>query len=127
MSSTPNYADRPKDPVINFRSVAVARSKNDDADRITLKLGGDKENGNAQIKAMIEVLTAHLESPRGVVIDLYVKEKTHEGRTFDSAFSFIRAVQEPPAGGFGSSSTRAPKATATKAAAAAFAAKTIKA
>lgn len=84
-----------KDPLISFRSVMLGKNKKG-GDRIQLYLGGHTdERGNEVIKTLIEALTAGLENPRGVKLDLHVNDRESEdGRTFKSAFGFVKQVED---------------------------------
>jgi hypothetical protein len=54
-----------------------------------------------QVASLIEALQAQLASPRGVKLDVHVKAKEYQGRTFDSGFFFVKPIEAPGAGGFG--------------------------
>lgn len=67
--------------------------------------------------ALIEELTKLVGSERGkagknsVKLDIHIREREHEGRTFDSGFGFVKAVQDFGAGG-AKKSFKAPAAEA---------------
>lgn len=92
--------NKPKDPMTKFRSVNVGKNSKG-GDRYQLTLGGDSQNGNAEIEQLIETLTALKDSPRGVKLDIHISDKEYEGRKFKSAIAFVRAVQEMGANGGG--------------------------
>lgn len=54
---------------------------------------------------LIEELTKLVGSQRGkegknsIKLDVHIREREHEGRTFDSGFGFVKAVQDFGAGG----------------------------
>lgn len=54
-----------------------------------------------QVTALIDALVAQQASPRGVKLDVHVKAKEYQGRTFDSGFFFVKPIEAPGAGGFG--------------------------
>jgi len=89
-------AEREKDLMVKFRT--VIRGKNSKGgDRLQLYI--DKE----AIAELSEALN-DLASERGVKLDIHVMQReTEEGRRFDSAFAFVKGVQESsngaPAGG----------------------------
>lgn len=95
---TTTKAPLPQDPMLKFRS--VIRGKN--------SKGGDRSQlylAQEQALALIEVLQANIENPRGVKLDLHIsKKESQDGRAFDSAIMFVKAVQEAstvrPGGGF---------------------------
>lgn len=101
--------EREKDPLIGFRGVQEGQNSKG-GDRITLTLGGEKDKDKEALKTFIEVLQANLDAPKGVKIDIHISDKEYEGRSFRSAFCFVRAVQDMPFGGFakkGSATTSA--------------------
>ena len=83
-----------KDPMILFRN--TIRGKNSKGgDRTQLYLGGDKEAGNAQIQALIDVLLAGLSNERGVKLDFHTSQKVAQGgRSFESTICFVKPVGE---------------------------------
>lgn len=78
---------KPKDPVIFFRSVVLSKDKKG-WDRSQLYL--DKE----QATKLIESITAQLENPTGVKLDLHTGEKEWQGRKFISGYTFVKPVEE---------------------------------
>lgn len=83
---------RTKDPIVNFKS--VMQSVNDEGKkRVTLYLSQEEATNLAS------TITSMLENERGVKLDVHIKKKTVEetGRTFDSAFAFVKPVQDPAA------------------------------
>lgn len=108
-----------KDTMIVFRS--TIRGKN--------KKGGDRsqlylDQVNAQ--ALVEAISAYLDNPRGVKIDIHTSEKTNSqtGNTFESTIAFVKAVSE----GTANTGPRkfAPKGADLEAKAAALRAQTLK-
>lgn len=95
--------ERTKDPVISFRNCIVGKSKKTDElnptghDRIQLYIAPD------QIAGMIECLNAHIENPRGANIDVHVQKRRNRerGNVFESAYCFVKGVQEPQNRSFG--------------------------
>lgn len=91
--------ERQKDPCVFFRSVIKSTTKTKDTlnpnghDRIQLYL--DQE----QTKQLVEVLTALIESPTGAKLELNIKKRVNSknGNVFDSAYAFVKAVQEQAA------------------------------
>lgn len=84
--------EKTKDPLIKVRT--VIRGKNSKGgDRFQLYIGGDKNEGNAPLDAFIECLEALRDNPKGIKIDLHINKKEYQGRTFDSAFAFVKAVE----------------------------------
>ncbi len=78
--------EKPRDPMITFRS--VIRGKNSKGgDRTQLYL--NREN----IPSLLEVLTANQNNEEGVKFDLHISKKEYEGRSFDSAIAFVKAVE----------------------------------
>lgn len=99
-----NNQNRPKDPMVLFRS--VKRGKN--------SKGGDRTElfmTKEQAEVLITELTKNLDQPHGVKLDLHVgKRMTNDGtREFDSAVCFVKAVQERPGAGGGAPRNFAPK------------------
>ena len=94
-----------KDPIISFKS--VAQSVNDQGKkRVTLSMSQE------QTLTLIETLTAAAGNVRGTKLDIHIKKKeTNDGsRTFDSAFAFVKQIQEFGAGrGAGASGQSFPK------------------
>lgn len=111
--------EREKDPLIGFRGVQEGQNSKG-GDRITLTLGGEKDKDKEALRTFIEVLQSHLEAPKGVKIDIHISDKEYEGRSFRSAFCFVRAVQDMPFGGFGKGPAKAAATAATKTAVADF-------
>lgn len=76
-----------KDPMILFRN--TTRGKNaKGGDRLQLYLNTE------QAVALVEALTACLENPKGVKIDLHTSQKEYQGRAFDSTIAFVKPVSE---------------------------------
>lgn len=87
-----------KDPIVGFSG--VKRSTNEQGKlRVELTLTDERA------VQLIEELTKLLGSDRGkagkntIKLDVHVREKEHEGRKFDSAFAFVKAVQDFGANG----------------------------
>jgi hypothetical protein len=84
--------ERTKDPMTKFRS--VIRGKNSKGgDRFQLYLTQEEAG------ALVETINANIGNPKGVKLDLHISKKEYEGRTFDSAIAFVKAVQESSATG----------------------------
>jgi hypothetical protein len=100
--------EKAKDPMTKFRS--VIRGKNSKGgDRFQLYLTTEEAT------ALVATITANLANPKGVKLDLHVSKKEFEGRTFDSAIAFVKAVSEGPGGSFGGNKTFVAKAQPTTA------------
>ena len=99
--------DRPKDPMVNFRSVKT-HFEEEGKTRIELYLGGSAQDGNAQVQNLIDFLTNLLDNEKGAKLDLYIRPRVQKqtNRVFDAAFCFIKPVQEAPA--FGSRQNNRP-------------------
>lgn len=91
--------DKPKDPIVGFRSV-IKGTNSKGGTRIQLYLGGHQERGNQAIKELLEYLAANADNPTGVKLDLHInRKKTHDGtREFDSAFCFVKPVEQKQQG-----------------------------
>lgn len=78
-----------KDPMILTKS--VNQSVNDKGKkRLQLSLA------QAEAVKLIEALTASIENPRGIKLDIHVSVKqSAEGRTFDSAIFFVKPIADP--------------------------------
>jgi hypothetical protein len=83
-------SEQTKDPIIGFKSVKASEDQESGKRRVSLSLSQEET-----IK-LIETLTALVENERGTKIDVHVvRRQTNDGkRTFDSAFAFVKAIQE---------------------------------
>lgn len=96
--------DRPKDPMIKARS--TIRGKNSKGgDRFQIYLTSE------EAQTLAETLTANLENPKGVKIDMHISKKTagDTGREFDSTIMFVKAVSDAPYGSGGGPKNFVPK------------------
>jgi hypothetical protein len=89
--------EKTKDPIIGFRSVVRGKDSKG-RDVLKLYVGGDAQRGNEVLDTLIEALIANRDNPRGVNLTIHVGKKEHEGRTFDSAFAFVKPTQDAPMG-----------------------------
>lgn len=93
-----------KDPLIAVRS--TVRGKNSKGgDRLTLYISQEVAG------ELLAVLSQLKDETRGVKLDIHTNKKEYEGRSFDSSFFFVKAVQE---GRAGSSAGGAPAPTRFK-------------
>lgn len=78
-----------KDPMIVFKSV---KRTTDENGKLRVSLSMSKE----ETAKLIEVLQALASSERGTKLDVHVREReTNDGsRRFDSAFAFVKEIQE---------------------------------
>lgn len=90
-----------KDPLISFRSVMIGKDSKG-ADRYQLFLTSEEASNLAN------ALGDSLDNERGVKLDIHIGDRqTNDGsRTFKSAYTFVKKVQEGP-GGFGASASQA--------------------
>lgn len=94
-----------RDPMIKFRSTIRGLNKKG-ADRYQFYLSQE------DAVVLIETLQANVANPKGVKLDIHVAKKEANGRTFDSAFGFVKGVMEGPAGSGGARTyTAQPKAS----------------
>lgn len=96
-----------KDVMIKFTN--AQRSTNEQG-----KLRVQLSMNDAVALELIEELTKLVGSPRGkegknsIKLDVHIREREHEGRTFDSGFGFVKAVQDFGAGGPAKKTFKAP-------------------
>lgn len=84
-------APQKKDPMILTKS--VNQSVNDKGKK-RLQLSLSQE----ETVKLIEALSSNMENARGVKLDIHVTQKVSQaGRPFDSAFFFVKPIQEPQA------------------------------
>jgi hypothetical protein len=79
----------PKDPMILVRSTLKGKNSKG-ADRYQLYFTQE------MALELIGVLTANIENPKGVKLDLHIAEKEKDGRKFLSSFAFVKAVSDSP-------------------------------
>ena len=86
--------ERTKDPLISFRNTIVGK---DSKGRDTLSLYLNRE----EIPVVVDILNSLADNPTGVKFIFHTGKKTAQdtGRTFDSTFGFIKAVQTAPTNG----------------------------
>ena len=96
-----NYQDRPKDPLVKFRNVVRGFDKK--KDRLNPE-GGERFQlymTTEEAMALREAIDANIESPNGLKLDLHTqkRENSQNGNVFDSAYLFVKPVEEPQQGG----------------------------
>lgn len=108
----PPYNQQAKDPLIGFRSVIIGKDSKG-GDRFQLFLTQEEAVNLANALG-----TSAEGAERGVKLDIHIADRqTNDGsRTFKSAYTFVKVVQEAAGSGYGANtSPAAPKKFKAKA------------
>lgn len=90
-----NETQQPKDASFDYKSIKNVTLGEGSKGEPRIQISFTKE----AIPALLDAIAALQDNERGVKLDLHVYAKEKDGRTFNSAKMFVKAIQEFGAGG----------------------------